>query len=384
MIVKWAITNDCNLKCKHCYNAHLRKHNPVLTLEGAKSTIYEMKKNHVSNIQFTGGEPLLYPHLIDIMNTCSSLGISTWVNTNGTLLDKVLSQSLISAGVDVFVISLDGPNGKLNDMIRGEGSFERTMEGLGNLLSCKTNSTNVYINSVLSREGVIELASFLDFCDWVGLEGITIGLPDITGNALKQKANFWPDYNLFFDHLLEFVKMVTRNTCNISLGVPPLLKWFFDKNYGTKFFEGSVEYCMGGSSVLFIDADSVMYPCCLPTGIEYFREKYSYAHLQRNCSLKSRSFSDIYSRKEYLEFFQYVRARDLSSRQRFSESICGVCPFAILNYYGISCPLSETPYSYKALCDILIEKESTQIMTEALLDLKCTRSEKRGEYTGGL
>ncbi|SHH25225.1 Radical SAM superfamily enzyme, MoaA/NifB/PqqE/SkfB family [Caloranaerobacter azorensis DSM 13643] len=364
MIIKWALTNKCNLNCKHCYNADLRKSNDDITLYDAKKAIDDMKDNNVTNIQFLGGEPLLYSNITDIIKKCTDNGITSWINTNGTLIDNGYAKSLVEAGVRTFIFSIDGPNKSINDEIRGEGSFNKAIKGLEAILRNKKENMLVTINTIVSKKAVLKIDDMIDFISYYNkIDGITISLPDMVGNASNQDKKLWSDYETYYNSLTIFAQKLVKikSKINVDIGAPPLVKWYFDKKYDTNFFKSTKEYCMGGSSVFFLDADGILYPCNLPSGIKYFRKINTYKELLKNCNIKYKRFQDIFTRNEYLKFFQYVRSRDLTARERFSNFICNECPFAKYNLCGISCPLETKRYPHSALCELLVKNETKKI-----------------------
>ena len=54
------------------------------------------------------GEPLLHPHIVDMVAAASQLGADTELITNGLLLDEEKAISLIEAGLGRLIVSVDG------------------------------------------------------------------------------------------------------------------------------------------------------------------------------------------------------------------------------------------------------------------------------------
>jgi MoaA/NifB/PqqE/SkfB family radical SAM enzyme len=54
------------------------------------------------------GEPLSHPDIIDMVRQAKAIGSRIELITNGTLLTSDMSKGLISAGLDMLWISLDG------------------------------------------------------------------------------------------------------------------------------------------------------------------------------------------------------------------------------------------------------------------------------------
>lgn len=81
-------------------------------------------------VSFTGGEPLFDQRLEDIISLFDTGCTLISITTNGILLSTKRAERFKSIGADSFVISLDGPDSKSNDEIRGKGTFERIMDAI--------------------------------------------------------------------------------------------------------------------------------------------------------------------------------------------------------------------------------------------------------------
>ena len=125
----------CNLACSHCFIScsptnHTHEH---MTLAQVESHLAEAIELGVREYYFTGGEPFLNPEMEAILEATLRIGPAT-VLTNGLLLNRERCRRLgaLAATSDYSLdlrISLDGYYAEANDLIRGEGTFERILEG---------------------------------------------------------------------------------------------------------------------------------------------------------------------------------------------------------------------------------------------------------------
>jgi len=81
-------------------------------------------------ITFTGGEPLLYPHLLDAVARARELGLGTILVTNGALLTAPLLKELRQAGLACLIISLDAASPAAHDWNRGLPGLTRRIQAL--------------------------------------------------------------------------------------------------------------------------------------------------------------------------------------------------------------------------------------------------------------
>ncbi|MCK4259325.1 MAG: radical SAM protein [Halanaerobiales bacterium] len=116
--INFMLTRRCNSKCRYCYlNAQEESTEKELELEKIYMFLECYKQNRGKSIQFTGGEPLLYPHIEEVLRYANKLGLWVTLFTNGLLLDDDIFIR-IKDNVNHFVISLDGPE-KVHDFNRG-------------------------------------------------------------------------------------------------------------------------------------------------------------------------------------------------------------------------------------------------------------------------
>jgi len=91
-VINYHITNNCNYNCSYCFGKFNCNQN--LQITEAKKIIDNFfsffKENKVTDgrINFAGGEPTLYPHLDELIDYTTSLGLSTSIVTNGFLLSR--------------------------------------------------------------------------------------------------------------------------------------------------------------------------------------------------------------------------------------------------------------------------------------------------------
>ena len=130
----------CNLRCVHCFIscAPDNRSFEFLTLAEVELWLERSRPWGVKEYYFTGGEPFMHPDLPVMLERTLERGPAT-VLTNGTLLPRrvlgPLARVAREAAYSLEIrVSVDGPSPEANDPIRGEGTFERAMEGVRRLL----------------------------------------------------------------------------------------------------------------------------------------------------------------------------------------------------------------------------------------------------------
>ncbi len=81
------LVKPCNMKCKFCY-ATFEDIRVIyqLPLDEAKDILLKLKRAGLEKITFTGGEPLLYKNIEEIICYASRIGLVTSIISNGSLM----------------------------------------------------------------------------------------------------------------------------------------------------------------------------------------------------------------------------------------------------------------------------------------------------------
>jgi MoaA/NifB/PqqE/SkfB family radical SAM enzyme len=110
-------------------------------------------------LHFTGGEPLLWEGLMDILEYAFALGYeAAFLNTNGTLLTPSVSRRLAGYNGLSLSVSLQGPK-RQHDRIRGKGSYERVQKGINYALNA---GLPIHIFTTVGRSMLPDLPGFAE------------------------------------------------------------------------------------------------------------------------------------------------------------------------------------------------------------------------------
>lgn len=135
ILVSFAVTRECNLKCKHCYSqATDSPHPKELSTTEAKRLISQIAEAGTRLLILDGGEPLMRPDIFDLVRYARSVGLTPVMGSNGTLITLEVAKKLADAGLEAVAISLDGADAETHDAFRGiQGAWEQTLQGIENL-----------------------------------------------------------------------------------------------------------------------------------------------------------------------------------------------------------------------------------------------------------
>lgn len=150
------LTRACNLRCTHCLNNSGTKMDNQLSKEEILKLIKDLADCGLQEVRLTGGEPLLFQGIYDIIKCATDNGLYVSIGTNGTLVTKEIARKLKEAGLKKAVVSIDG-NKDVHDSIRGLGNYDKAFAGLMNL---KDEGIVVRINSVIMKSNMEDIISF--------------------------------------------------------------------------------------------------------------------------------------------------------------------------------------------------------------------------------
>ncbi|WP_433260319.1 radical SAM protein [Actinosynnema sp. CS-041913] len=181
------VTGACNLRCRMC----LVRYAPAVgRREGALS--YERFRDLVdalpalTRLTLQGlGEPLLAPHLLDMLRYAADRKVEAGFNTNGVLLDRGWARDLIAAGTGWVHVSLDGATAATYQDVRHSttfaprpGQFDLVVENLRVLLAERAAAGGprpvVKLVFVAMRRNIAELPDLVGLAADLGVDELWV------------------------------------------------------------------------------------------------------------------------------------------------------------------------------------------------------------------
>jgi len=100
------VTRRCNLSCGYCFEYD--KVSEPVPLSALKERIDRLAELGTLFVTVTGGEPLLHPHIAEVVSYVRERGMTPAMNSNGFLLSRERIEALNTAGLYAIQISVDG------------------------------------------------------------------------------------------------------------------------------------------------------------------------------------------------------------------------------------------------------------------------------------
>lgn len=110
------VTNRCNLKCAHCHRVD--KGQIDIHYERLTQIIDELAEMRVFNVNVSGGEPLMYDRIFDVVAYVASKGMKVTMSTNLMLWNAGIAKRFFDMGLRQLHISLDSADENQHNKIR--------------------------------------------------------------------------------------------------------------------------------------------------------------------------------------------------------------------------------------------------------------------------
>jgi cyclic pyranopterin phosphate synthase len=148
--VRISLTDRCDLACVYCRPSRSDGYLPDRLDEPALHTLMRgLLLAGVRRVRFTGGEPLLSPHVVGAVRLARELGAEDIaLTTNGTRLDR-LATELRAAGLRRLTLSLDSLDSVRFERITRGGRLDRLLAGLA--AARRVGFDEIKLNTVVLR-----------------------------------------------------------------------------------------------------------------------------------------------------------------------------------------------------------------------------------------
>jgi sulfatase maturation enzyme AslB (radical SAM superfamily) len=182
-------TRRCNLRCLHCYSASGPEVREEIPLAPLLATVESAAIEGYNVLGCSGGEPVLYSHLAELLSHARALGMITTVTSNGMLLDEARLEAL-AGRTSVLAISLDGKP-ESHDLMRGRMGAFAAMEA--NLPAVRASKIPFGFIFTLTQQNLHELEWVTEFAIAQGAALLQIHPLEIAGRAAETLSSNGPD-----------------------------------------------------------------------------------------------------------------------------------------------------------------------------------------------
>jgi len=186
----WMVTNyTCNNRCFYCYAAEGCRESgqsqDVMDFDYAIEVMTEMKRCNAEHCLLIGGEPTLYPKLLDLIRFGTKIGLKVKLVSNGRKLsNRKFVRQIKEAGLVHSSVSIEGATAEKHNEVTQARSFQESCEGLQSLIREGVSCNSILTISLLNMEDVVPLARMVH---GFGVKNIlyNFSLPSVGKNGIE-------------------------------------------------------------------------------------------------------------------------------------------------------------------------------------------------------
>lgn len=275
----WALRSPCDLGCRYCYFGTIEEHRLAmpdqpgqlshlartdLSAVAINEFLSTLGDSAIRRVFLAGGEPLIWPHTLAVIDTLTAAEVEVIVCTNGIPLNRPeITARLLAAGVTAVSVSLDSADPALNDTYRPsrnhKDGWHTVVSGIGTLLAARGSAMmpKVGIYTVMSHQSLPGLERMADFAVSLGVDYF-----------VPQPISLEPDHALHDELALR-----AENASAVRAALERLYRADLPISLPAPSYAGQVEAtiatagtstvhgCFGGHTLAFIEPDGSVWDC---------------------------------------------------------------------------------------------------------------------------
>jgi len=328
-----AITNNCNLRCKYCshFNSPGEVEKDLATNHWLKF-FGELKECLLMRVSLQGAEPFCRKNFDKILLGIVKNKMRFSILSNGTLITDDWAKFLKETKrCDYVQVSIDSSIPSHHDAARGQGSFQKAINGISIL---QKHNIQVQCRVTISKYNVYDLEDLAKFLlKDIGLNNFGVNSASYLGLCMKNEeevALSIKERSIAMEKLLKLNKKYNGRITATAGPLAEAKRWRkmveAKKQKIDKFPNGGyLTACNANSSNIAVKADGAFVPCIQMSHIELGR-------------INQYSLYDIWHNSEKLNSFRNRGSIPLSN-----FDYCRDCDF--INYCTGGCPATAQTYS---------------------------------------
>jgi pyrroloquinoline quinone biosynthesis protein E len=301
------LTHRCPLHCVYCSNPlELQARANELTTEIWSRVFCEAADSGVLQADFTGGEPLARPDIVELVRAARAAGLYVSLITSGMPLDEARLNALVEAGLDHIQLSFQAAREDLANEICGTKAYAQKLRVLDWL---KRHRVAVTLNFVIHRRNIEQIEEMLVLAESSSATRVEFANVQYYGWAFANREHLLPTREQLTRsvELLKRAEERLRGKIRVEFVVP---------DYYAKFPKA----CMGGwgRKLILVTPSGDALPCHAAQIIPGLKFE----------NVKERGLREIWERSEA---FQKFRGED------WMQEPCKSCDRRELDFGGCRC-----------------------------------------------
>lgn len=244
------LTHRCPLHCVYCSNPlELTRREKELATDAWVRVLGQAARLGVLQVDFTGGEPLARPDLVELIRAARTEGLYASLITSGLPLDEKRLDAIVSAGLDHLQLSFQGAH---NESAAEFAGTQAHAQKLRVAHWVKRRRIGLTLNFVIHRQNLNELEDMVSLTEQIAPSRVEFAHVQYYGWAFSNRARLLPTREQL-DRSLQIIHNAQerlRGRTRVEYVVP---------DYYAKYPKA----CMGGwgRKVLLVKPDGDVLPC---------------------------------------------------------------------------------------------------------------------------
>jgi SynChlorMet cassette radical SAM/SPASM protein ScmF len=222
------LSDNCNMRCRHCWiEPRFTDGKPdpgrVVDVDALLAAVREAKTLGLTSAKLTGGEPMLHPRFLEVVDRLTAEELSLHMETNGTLLTAEAARHLKNDSRLTFIsVSLDGADARTHDAFRGvEGAFNAALKGLSYLVNAGFKNMQVIMS--VHRGNREQVEALVHLAAARGAASVKLNPVTRTGRGTTMHER---GETLDFDEQMELARYIDKDLgprapIRVILNIPP-------------------------------------------------------------------------------------------------------------------------------------------------------------------
>ncbi|MFH1697144.1 MAG: radical SAM protein [Candidatus Diapherotrites archaeon] len=263
LIAQFYTSHICNFRCDYCnfWRNPDKRHIP---LPRYKSLIDELSGMGTCFVNFTGGEPLILPDIIERIRYTKHKIPYMHVVSNGSLLDEETARALQETGIDAVSISMNAYGSEMDKATGFKGAFRKAVQAVENL-KVFAPGVSTSINSVITPWNTAELRKIHALANELGVDHkfqAVSSHPEFKGQRTKATRFKFSDADIGMVRAFTDEMSNEGNVANSTHYLRQVGDYFEGKNTAGLF----AEQCITPHYFVEFWGDGAFSPCLTGTG----------------------------------------------------------------------------------------------------------------------
>lgn len=301
------LTHRCPLHCVYCSNPReLSQRTNELSTEIWSRVFREAAQAGVLQADFTGGEPLARPDLVELVRAARAAGLYVNLITSGLPMDEARLAALVEGGLDHLQLSFQSAQEEMAAEISGTKSHAQKLRVLEWL---RPHRIALTLNFVIHRRNIDQLEEMLALAESSGAGRVEFANVQYYGWAFANR-----------EHLLPTREQLTRSIEQLNAAQERLRGKLRVEYVVPDYYARFPKACMGGwgRKLMLITPEGDALPCHAARIIPGMKFE----------NVKNRSLREIWDSSEA---FQKFRGED------WMQEPCRTCDRREVDFGGCRC-----------------------------------------------